>query len=332
MSSFMKTSDLIESIKRRGMFPQNDKTFQTADFLAFLNDELQIGLVPSIMTVHQEYFVTSEKTPFVPNRSNYSIPYRAIGGKLRDLFYLDTQGTLFEMTRVSPDDRAFFQTSNLQNRFIAFYLQGSEVVLAPPVGPTPSGKLQFTFYLRPNQLVEEKRAAIISAITVDDMAGTTTFTVDKIPTGMSSSILTDIMQMNAGHKTIKYDIQPVSVIGTNITFNNTDLIDQVNSSNFQTESVLPVNVVVGDYISFAGECIVPQVPDELHSVLVQRVVARCLESLGDINGLQAANVKLQEMEMKTGTLVDSRVEGSPIKITNFGGLMRLSRVRRRGWI
>lgn len=323
MASFLTTSQLIDSIKRRAMIPANQSTFKTADFLAFLNEELLLGVVPSILSVHEEFFVAKQYIPIVPNVSNYDIPDRAMGNRLRDLFFMDTQRTIYEMTRISPDDKAYFQSSQMQNRYIAFYLQGNEIIITPDVGSNPIGKMVATFYMRPNELVLETRVATISSITVDALAGTTTYVVDKIPSGMTTASKIDLVQKTGGHKTRFWELTPVAVGGTSITFNTADIVIEYSSVQ---------DVEVGDLVCFAGETIIPQIPDEMHAVLSQRVAARCLEALGDQAGLQAANAKLAEMEVKSGILTDNRCEGSPQKITSYGSLLRFSRVRRRGWI
>jgi hypothetical protein len=325
---YMTSTTLIDAIKRKALLPNNQSTFTNADFLAFANEELQIGVVPSLMILHEEYFVYKDVVTMMPNQVRYTIPYRAIGGKLRDLFYQDLGGTLHEMTRVSPNDKAYYQTSHLQNRYIAYYIEGNDIVILPTVSPQVTGTLIFTYFLRPNELVEQDRVAIVQSISVG--ATTTTYTVDAVPTGMTSTTLVDLLQTKPGHKTRKFDISPSQIIGsTQIVFNNSDLlIDPIVNQTLG----IPVAMEAGDQICFAGECFVPQIPTDLHSVLAQRVAARCLEALGDQQGLQAANVKLEEMEQKTGTIADNRVGGSIIKVTNFGGLLRTSRVRRRGWI
>ena len=323
MAQYLTSNSLIASVKRRAMIPNNQSTFTNADFLALANDEMQIGLVPKIISIHEEYFVWLTTVPLVPNTSRYPIPERAIGGKLRDLFYKDLGGTLHEMTRVSPNDKAYYQTSHLQNRYIAYYIEGNEIVITPAVGANPTGSLLFTYFLRPNELVEESNVAIITAMTAN-LDGTTTFTVNKVPTGMSTSTLVDLVQTKPGHRMLKFDITPASIVGT--TSINLTTSDLVNPSSE------PLNISIGDQIAFAGQCIVPMIPTDLHSILAQRVAARCVEALGDQQGLAAANNKLGEMEEKAEKLINNRVDGSPLKVTNFGGLLRTSRIRRRGWI
>lgn len=395
---FLTSSTLIDTVKREAMIPTNQATFTNTDFLAIANQEMRIGLVPSIMQYHQEYYVRdSAPIPIVANQNNYAIPYRAVGGKIRDVYYLDLNNNLRSMTRIFPDDRPYYQQSNFQNRFLYFYIQGNDVVLMPDVGPNPVGSIVFSFYMRPNELVVENRVATIESISTSDTSGsitsitaaspphitsvahglstdniititqsnsnplidgawpitvldadtftintnvtisgttglwtysTTNYTVDEIPTGFSASSLLDLMQTNPGHKTYSFDQLPLLVDTTNkqIVFNTT----QVRTTTFAPNiGSVPI---VGDYISFAGECIIPQAPADLHDVLAQRVVTRCLQALGDQTGLQMAMQKLAEMEKWTGTLVDNRSEGQPLKANNLRGLLRSSKLRKRGWL
>ncbi len=313
MSGYFTTNSLIADIKRRAMIPSAQSTFINADFLSFINTELKIGIVPSVLNVNEEFYVYPEIVALVTDKSSYQIPYRALGGKLRDLFYKDTNGNLFEMSRISPDDKADFQPQGLGS---FYYLQGNSVVLVPEVTDQTTGSLVFTFYIRPNDLVEESRIGVITAIATDVGAGTTTYTVATVPTGMTVNTKLDLLQANPGHKTYKYDVNATSINTTNktITFSTSDVDSEI---------------MVGDHIAFAGECMIPQCPSDLHSVLSQRVAARCLEALGDTQGLTNANTKLQEMEVKTIALIDHRVSGSPKKIVNRRGLLSASRIRRR---
>lgn len=330
MSGFLTSSSLIDTVKREAMLPSSASTFSDADFLAIANQEMRISVVPQIIQMHEEYFVKdSDPITIVANQSNYPIPYRAVGSKFRDVFYKDTNGNLRSMSRISPDDRPYYQQASFQNSFVFFYLRGNDVVLVPDVGSNPVGSLVFSFYMRPNELVDESRVATIQSISVG--ATTTSYTVDQIPlnvsafiqngqavTGFTPTTILDILQTKPGHKIINFDKVPTAVDTTNkiITFNNTDL----GSS-----------IVAGDYIAFAGECIIPNIPADLHDVLAQRVVTRCLLALGDQAGYQMASQKLMDMNQNTQTLIDNRSEGEPQKINNRNSLLNSSKIRRRGW-
>lgn len=316
---YYTTDLLIEQIKRKAMIPQNQQTFTQDDFLAFANEELKLGIVPSVQAVHEEFYVFRQVVPLVPNKSSYEIPYRATGGKLRDVMYQDPNGNLLEMTRISPDDKALYQYSKVGTRFLFFYVENNNIILTPQVTDSPQGSLLFTYFIRPSDLVAESRVAVVTNIATDTNAGTTTYTVDGIPEGFSTNVKLDLLQAKPGHKIRKIDVTPAAISLNNrtITFNTADADSGME---------------VGDHIAFAGECIIPQCPSDLHPMLAQRCAARCLEALSDTQGLNNANTKLQEMEMKAMELIDNRVDGAPQKVANTKGLLRNSKIRRRWWL
>lgn len=160
---YMTSDDLIASVKRKISFPVSQNTFTNLDILAFANEEMFLAQVPSVLQYHQEYFVTYEQVPLQTNLSRYPIPNRATGMKLRDLFWMDQNGNLFEMTRIDEHDRAFFQRNVGANQAVhKFFVQGNDVILTPGVVDSPTGSLIFVFFLRPNQLVKNDRAATVN--------------------------------------------------------------------------------------------------------------------------------------------------------------------------
>lgn len=159
---YYTTDDLISSIQRRISYPLSQNTFQYSDLVAFLNEELQLSAVPAVKMEHEEYFVFKRIVPLVDGISRYEIPDRAIGMALRDVKYSDPYGNFYDMTRIAPDDKAFFQQSNGSNQTIAkYYIEGNELVLTPQVRSGATGMLNFFIYLRPNSLVRNDRACII---------------------------------------------------------------------------------------------------------------------------------------------------------------------------
>lgn len=398
---YLTSTTLLETIKREAMVPTSNFALSDADFLAMANQELKIGMMPSIMQYHQEFGVRTDPPIVInANQSAYEIPYRAVGSKVREVFYLDNNNNICRMSRINPDAKPYYQQVNNALTFIHYYCEGNSVVLIPSVNETPTGSLVFSYFMRPNELVDETRVATISNVTTTNSSGnitgisvaaaavmtdvahglttgniiniqstnctpaisgnyavtvidanhfsvpvtttgsgttgswtytTTIFNVDQIPSnvvpfgqegqlisGFSTSSLLDICQTLPGHQTLAYDVLPLAIDSVNktITFYTPDLTTYSFSPN-----VVPAPVA-GDYIAFAGECIIPQIPTELHDVLSQRVVLRTLQALGDAQGYGIAQTKLAEMEKATGNLIDNRTEGNPIKISNLNGTLR----------
>lgn len=415
---YMTSQDLIDSVKRKVMFPISQNTFTEKEILAFANEELFISQVPAILEFHEEYFVFTLEVPIVPGQQRYPIPTRAIGMKLRDVKWKDTNNNLFDMSRVNPEEKAFYQLNIGTSETISkYYIEGNDLVLLPALTITNSLTLIFYYFLRPNQLVANARAAVIQSfvntitvlnsnivpgdtITIDsndtinrqiftavtglpaanqfqisgsDIATATnlvnainlngvaiatngnpstslvtiSFTnilasqglitsnavafiipldtqaiqFDQVPSTYQDPItfqteplyvngaLVDFLQTNPGHRTYAIDVKipKNGISGTTI--------------NFILEDV-PTNIFVGDYIALANECIIPQIPPDLHTSLAQRTATMILAALGDQAGLQASAAKVQEMEKKQISLLDARVEGSALKISPKKSILR----------
>lgn len=310
--SYLTSDTLIESVKRRSAIPESQVTFEDDDILAFANEEMQIGLVPCVLKMHEEFLVYTDTQTLVPNISSYDIPERAIGSRLRSLFYEDNGTNLREMARINPDDLVFYQNISSINYPKVFYLENNSVILVPQISASPTGTLVMKYFMRPNQLVDEDRVATI--ISIDTTTGV--IQVTFVPTIFSTMTPCDMLQTVGGHKTRTINKVPTSIntITNTITF---------------TPSDLPTGLSVGDIIALAGETIIPQMPDELHPVLAQRTACRCLAAQKDLEGLAEANAKLQEMEVNLGILVDNRTEGQPMKVNNLRGSLRRGKFKGR---
>ncbi len=316
MARYLTSSSLIENAIRRAMIPKNQVTFLEDDFLAFANDEMDTALIPYVMQFHEDYFLVKETIPLETNKLSYPIPYRAIGNKLNDLQLVDTGGRLYETTRITRGDLPYYQGTNISDvggYLRAFYLESNQFTLVGQSATSFTGVVA-VYYLRPNRLVSEDRVMKIGSIN----RTTGAITVESVPDLYSTGTLVDIIQVKSPHRCLRIDVPLTAVdsVGLTITVDPSDIPDEL---------------VPGDHIALAEECMIPQIPTDLHPMLAQRVAARCLEALGDAEGLQTANTKLAEMEQKGGTLVDSRVDEAVTKVLNRHGILRRGARRWRRW-
>lgn len=440
MSRYLTSTSLIKDVKRRASLPGTQVTFTDEDFLAFANEELDLGVVPHILKYHEDYFLTQELLPLSENISRYEIPDRANGNKIRDVAYVDESGSIFEMTRVAVEDISFYQYGNYGSLFYplrAFTVIGNEIVLLPLQFPSvPRGNLLVYYYARPNELVTEDRAAKITS--VDYNKGI--LKVNKIPAAFNTETVFDITSSKNPHKLVGVSVTPdafasttnltytfgtakvTNISGTASSFDGGAIIRIADNSSSSTRNIivwfdltgadvapavpntqlyirvdlsaaptyadrltalnlaintalnpllkssisgsvlvfqnggndisvgdnysvsaasfstvvtqsgtntLPLNMRKNDFMCIEGETVIPQIPQELHKMLAQRVAMRCLESIGDVEGLQAAAVKLQDAEDKSASIIDNRVEGAPKLITNRHGFLNYSRRYRR---
>ena len=302
------------------MIPSDQNTFTDQDFLDMLNEEIQYFGVPHLMRTYEEYLIVSEDVELSEDVREYQIPYRAIGNKLRELSFItnvaDTNDInneqVYELSRISVEDLPDFNNYFGSKYTNSFYVKNNKIVLLGEF-PLTDAALRMHFYLRPNCLVDEDRAGLIQSI--DRVGGV--ITVESFPNAFSIVPDMDFVNAKSPNNILAYDKTPSSVnsVTRTITFDPDDI---------------PSDLAVGDYINVAQETVVPQLPVELHAVLAQRVAVAALEALGDEQGLRAAQMRLEQMEKSTNTIIDNRVEGAPEKINNRHGSLRSSVIGRYG--
>lgn len=487
MKPHYTSDDLIEAVQRKISLPLSEETFTEDSILRFANEEMMLGQVPSVLIYHENYFVHPVEVALQDGVSRYAIPDRAIGMRLRDLKYKDTSDNIFDMAQIEPANKAFFQKDvGSFNNIHKFYLEGNDIVLTPEVTGDPGGSLIFYIYLRPNQLVQNERAAILESIdttsatikknfqansTYVQITPTNTITITShgfvngnkltfsssttVPAGLTAG--TTYYVVNAAANTfqvaatvggaaisitdvgtgvhtvtrtkeldVDFDPADVDFAADTITLTNNDLADNdmvlvsstgdlptpleentiyfvlnrsINSIQLATAAggtainityvgtgthtissdlttltfdEIPDNITagdeidflqtevghktysydveipasgldsdagtivfaaadvpdgfeVGDYICLRNECMIPQIPSDLHNGLAERTCARILASMGDAAGLQTVNSKIQEINASQGTLLDARAEGAPKKIVAKNSLLRFGR-------
>lgn len=309
MSQSFTSDSLITSVKRWAMIPEDQNTFTSSDFLDIANEELITNVVPEILRLHEDFFLFSEEVVLESGKERYRIPHRAIGNKLRDVKYSDNNGNLIELTRLSVDETADYDFENISNRVGAFYVENQDIVLLSS-GQLNSGSLVFSYYLRPNNLVLLEKVGVISAINTG--TGEITLSSD-VPEAFTSTLKYDFVDSYSPHFSLKINLTPTSVSSTSITF---------------AAANLPDSLKVGDYVCISGQSPVPQIPADLHPYLARRVTMRCLEAIGDAEGVTLATQKAAEMSDKLTNLIDNRIEGAPRKVVNRFGHFRQ---RRRGF-
>jgi len=307
VAQVLDTDKLIDSIKRRASIPSNQSTYTEDDFLAFINEEMSLSIVPSILRLYEGHFLFQETTDLVDEKSDYRIPTRAIGNKLNELQYVDNNNNRFEMTRITTGDIPDYQGAYTQNHAYAYYVEYNKIKLLPPIQGSASGSLLFYYYIRPNEMVEESRVAKVVAGGINRTTGE--ITVDKIPDHFSTDITYDMYMAGSphAHMVIEKTATSVNSVTKTLTFALDDIPDDLED---------------GDHIAMKCECIIPQIPSDLHVLLAQYVAERILEAQGDTQGLQNAKAKTREMENKAGTIIDNRVDEAPLKIVNRHGTLR----------
>lgn len=309
------TDDLLNSVKRTVTMPANQVLLLDADILAMATEEMQSKLVPTIISLRQEYLLRVEQKPMTTGIDEYPIPYRAVARSLQDLKLFDGVQTR-RMARIQTNDAHLFSYNAIPH---SFYFRGDNVVVLPSA---PSGTLflEFWYFLRPNALTLTGNAAQIQT-PVGDM-----LTLGALPAGFAPGVKVDVIRGVQGNATLAYDCVITNVAGTTITLAAGSLTAAVNPNPVPT-------VVAGDWVSLAETSPVVQLPDEAFEFLVHRTGARVLDAVGDFDGKRSLMEILPQLERDFEMLCAPRIENEGMKIIQRNGLLRGSRTRyRRGLV
>jgi hypothetical protein len=219
MGVYYTSEDLIESVQRRINIPLNQNTFTADDILNFADEELGLSIVPSILSLHENYLLYEEITPLVFNQNEYLIPYRAVGNKLYDLQFVDQNNNYLPMSQTTWSDQPNYNGAYTTNLTYAYYVRNNRIGLLPTFEglQTGTGSLRFMYYIRPSSLVASADVCVISNI--DNVSGTISF--QNIPSTYSTSTKIDFYQFNSPHSILGIDVLPLSVSAASntMTFN-----------------------------------------------------------------------------------------------------------------
>lgn len=303
------TEELIANIKRRCLVPTSQLTYTDPQMTLLANDELQGEVVPLIMSTREEYFVDFVDVPS-PSDGLIDFPVNAIGSKLRNVSYLSQTSPLviINLPRIDLDVVAgigFYNYATLAG----FYVKGNQICLYPNTSVPTNTNIRIYFYKRSLSLAAP--TAYGQVVTVDALSNTVT--LDQVP--LNWAIGTQINTVEQGPN---FSITcPLATVTAKSS--PTLILDTVEG------------ISVGDYMSEYGYSAIPQIPLEAHAYLAQLTAAKLLEGLGDRDGMTAALQKALSLKDALLVMVSNRVDGSPKKVMNPDGGLRLRNFRRGWW-
>lgn len=283
------SDDLIASAKRRGVIPIAQATWQNADFLAVADEEIQGYILPLVRRVREDFYAQASDFS-IADGADYRIPYRAVGGVLRDVHLLDSSGDVVHPPRITMDD--------LDDAAWGVYFFGN-VVRFVNDGQVDSVTLRMIYYVRPSRLVLLAAAGVVQSFNVTAK----TITLVSAPAAFTGGTSWDIVRARPGFEMLSLDAAG-ALAGSTITFT----------------AALPADLAVGDYVTIPEQSPVPQIPAELHTLLVERIVLRFCQGQGDTEGAQLSASIMTKMEADMITLISQRMGPLQSKILPTRGL------------
>lgn len=296
------TEQLIENIKRRCLVPTSQITYTNQDLVDLANDELQGIVVPLMMSTREEYFLDYEDVS-VPSTKVIPFPENTTSSKVRSVCYVQQSEplVLINLPRLDLDVVAGVGFWNY-NTLAGFYLQNNDIVLYPSTSVPVGQLIRVYFYKRTLVLSNPENYGRVVAINENDNS----LQLDQISFDWEAGTKLNSIKSEPGFETTNEEMTVISV----------------NSPTAFVDSVEGVSV--GDYVSDMGYSAIPQIPIEGHAYLAQLTAAKCLEGLGDVEGMESALQKAEKLKTGMLTLLSQRVDGSIKKVMNPNGGLRLN--------
>lgn len=298
------TGPMVAAVKRRCALPSVQPRFSDANIAQYADEEMRNILVPLIMSIVEEFFVTSVDFAVTPDAFTFRIPSKAIGNKLTDVTRLLDGSPQTEVTLVqlSPADlhRGYLVGYSYGQGYI---LRGNKIVIQPT--PTGNFTLRVYFYRRPNQLVNVAQAAKI--VTVNTVTGVVTCAA--VPLAWAAGTLLDCID---GQPTFEPIFENVAIL-VKAGFDVTIPVASAVLLGSGTQSA-------GTYLSLTGEAVVPsQIPYEGHSLITEAAVMKIAESLGDTVLYKTSAESYKALKSAFLMAIAPRVDRSPKKAISPGG-------------
>lgn len=305
----MLTTKLISNIKRRVTMPANQRLMDDDDILEICDTVIMEKMIPEIISLRQNYFVTTSDISLTEGVDSYPIPYRAMGRTLRDLKVKFTDGSKSDLSLLDVEDEHLHGTGNTIPS--SFYFKGDKIVLVPP--PCAGLSLEVWWEMPPSRLIKETNAAKVASVVNDSV------TVVSLPSDITSSVDVDIIDGKPGFCTYAYDMAISSISGNTINF-NPGALDNITVSG-------------GDYITLVETSPLVQLPRECAPFLETLAARRVLQAIGDFEGLKMLSPDEEDDLKQMRRLLEPRIRGEATKIIHRKGLLRGSGYRfRRGVI
>lgn len=304
------TSQLLADVRRQLMLP-NTATLglQDADILYAADMEMQSRLLPTILSINEEYGVQTVDIPLVAGQTQYRMPSRGAGSKLRDVRII-VGNVMSPLRRLYIEQLSDFSIS-AKGTPMGFWLAAGSINLVPAPAV---GVLRLRFYQQHGKYVvwdgsNTSTAARLSSVvgysqTVAQM-DTIEFTVPTF-----TPVLNNLYDLIAS--STPYEFLAMSASCTDAV-SPYKLTVPVPAPSLQTQNLSP-NVQAGDIICKAGEVPVVQLPDEAYEMLVSRICVAISMQVGDSERAAAFDTFYEKQKKDYLKMFAPRVDGSPKKL------------------
>lgn len=310
---------LVTLIQTQGTIPTSPTLLSATTIIGFLDNEMRGNVFPLVKSVKEEYWVVSVNYPILSTQSAFQIPYRATGATLRMVSMVDNNGNILKLTRYEPEDTQFPLIPYGSPYFpLGYYLQDNAVVLYPPVATNyTSYSLQMQYERRPSNLISRSSCGQVTSF--NKIAST--ITLNFVPTAWTTSTTIDVLNNLPPFNTIADDVVITNIAGLTLTVS----VPAAYSTTFWT------NIAANYWVAPSMQTPIAQIPYDAFPYLAQLGLKRCMQALGDVQGIKDAEDTLKVIKGDLTSLLTPRVEGSPKVLAGRGGVFDYGRNMHGGF-
>ncbi len=290
------TDTLLKSIKARITIPSSQNLFTDDDLLLLANEELESVIVPMIMRIRWEFFVTFIEYD-LDGTTEFPFPANAVAGSLRDVTVIDNNKNERQLSLISQKLRTSGGLWPSAFNAEGFYIRGNTIFLTSDI--QQGAKLRVYFPRRPNSLVKTSDAGQILAINTS----TNVITLGNVPVDWTTNDTVDVVS---------------NVPGFDLTVEGAAL-SVISSPTVTVDAATTAELVVGDWFCLEGESSIPQIPVETHPILAQSTAIKCLEAMGDKTQIGVSESKLKELMVNYYSM-SPRIEDQPKRLATRKGI------------
>lgn len=333
-------SELLDEVAQVASLPlEESDRWNRAEVLRAMNLAMTDKVVPELLRFNNEigvvrdsYTLSSAAHPTM----RIPVPKRAYGRALREIKYLPV-GQTSRLAEVNVTQTTLPETDVTYGPNFAygwpfqFYMEGDLVnLMVDPASAT--GTLVFYYFIRPSTLMD-KTTEYGSVTNAAYSTGTFTFTVSSAGTEFDTyagsngtTKLYDVYRRSTG-SILFHDI---ALLKTNSSFTTTSALGSDDAGFLESfqEGGMPVAApYTSDLVLLpAGQSQFSTLPEEFDPLLVYHTVSRILESMGDTEGLQVNEQRVQNCYANIANIMgSSRVKGEAKVIVNRRGLGDMQR-------
>lgn len=279
----LTSTQIVQTCAKVAALSTNQANLATSDFLNFANLVVD-GLASEVLAAREEFLMFQDSLAVTAGQQAYRMPYRALNGIIRHLWYEDGTGNRFYLAPKMIEQIEDY-TSTETGTPNSFYVMGNYLMLLPT--PNASGTLQLIYPFRPNDLVDESSTQALTAVSSNAAQ------VANVPTNFVSGALYDIIDHRSGNGVLYYDVQAF-ISGNLMSFNQN----------------VP-NASVGDFIALAQQTPVPNLPEEAHSLLLEMTVLRVEIVRGNQARIKNSAALVQDNRKGFDQLLANRIISKP---------------------